>query len=159
MFCRSTTDYYLYQGAEIFTAYLWNTVQCSLLFIVIERRFNILVISLLGSLGVYQKAVYFYCCVFNVSFVKFTDFNFYDICIWWLMVKLIVVMKIQPRICLDHKGKPRKNPSQVGRYRDLNQGPSDCESHALPGSHLGLYYAVYLPFSVYFLFFRRRTNL
>ena len=24
----------------------------------------------------YQKAVYFYCCVFNVTFVKFTDFNF-----------------------------------------------------------------------------------
>ena len=34
-----------------------------------------LVISRLGSLDVYQKAVYFYCCV-NVSFVKFTDFNF-----------------------------------------------------------------------------------
>ena len=33
-----------------------------------------LVISRLGSLGVYQKAVYFYCCVVNVSFVKFTDF-------------------------------------------------------------------------------------
>ena len=35
-----------------------------------------LVISRLGSLGVYQKAVYFYCCVVNVSLVKFTDFNF-----------------------------------------------------------------------------------
>ena len=35
-----------------------------------------LVISRLGSLGVYQKAVYFYCCVVNVSFVTFTDFNF-----------------------------------------------------------------------------------
>ena len=35
-----------------------------------------LVISRLGSLGVYQKAVYFYSCVVNVSFVKFTDFNF-----------------------------------------------------------------------------------
>ena len=34
-----------------------------------------LVISRLESLGVYQKAVYFYCVV-NVSFVKFTDFNF-----------------------------------------------------------------------------------
>ena len=34
-----------------------------------------LVITRLGSLGVYQKAVYFYCCVVNVSFVKFTDFN------------------------------------------------------------------------------------
>ena len=37
---------------------------------------TILVISRLGSLGVYQKAVYFYCCIVNVSFVKFTDFNF-----------------------------------------------------------------------------------
>ena len=35
-----------------------------------------LVISRLGSLGVYQKAVYFYCCVVYVSIVKFTDFNF-----------------------------------------------------------------------------------
>ena len=35
-----------------------------------------LVISRLGSLDVYQKAVYFHCCVVNVSFVKFTDFNF-----------------------------------------------------------------------------------
>ena len=35
--------------------------------------------SYLGSLDVYQKAVHFYCCVVNVSFVKFTDFNFYDI--------------------------------------------------------------------------------
>ena len=35
-----------------------------------------LVISRLGSLGVYHKAVYFFCCVVNVSFVKFTDFNF-----------------------------------------------------------------------------------
>ena len=26
--------------------------------------------------GCVQKAVYFYCCVINVSFVKFTDFNF-----------------------------------------------------------------------------------
>ena len=32
------------------------------------------VISSLGSLGVYQMAVYFYCCVVNISFVKFTDF-------------------------------------------------------------------------------------
>ena len=27
----------------------------------------------LGSLGMYQKAVYFNCCVVNVSIVKFTD--------------------------------------------------------------------------------------
>ena len=35
-----------------------------------------MVISRLESLGVYQKAVHSYCCVVNVSFVKFTDFNF-----------------------------------------------------------------------------------
>ena len=35
-----------------------------------------LVISHLGSLDVYQKALYFYCCVVNVSFVKFSDFIF-----------------------------------------------------------------------------------
>ena len=35
-----------------------------------------LVITRLGSLGVYHKAVYFYCCVVKVSIVKFTDFNF-----------------------------------------------------------------------------------
>ena len=36
-----------------------------------------LVISSLGSLGVYQKAVYFYCCVVNVSFVK-VNFMIYE---------------------------------------------------------------------------------
>ena len=52
------------------------------------------------------------------------------------MVKWIVVMKIQPSICLDHWGKPRKNPSQVARHRDSNSGPTECESRALPRSHL-----------------------
>ena len=82
-----------------------------------------LVISRLGSLGVYQKAVYSCCCVANVHLLKFTDFNFYDIWIWWIMVKRIVVMKIQPSICLDDWGKPRKTPVRlVGtgiRTRDL----------------------------------------
>ena len=98
-----------------------------------------LVISRLGSLGVYQKAVYFYCCVVNVSIVKFTDFNFMIIWIWWIMVKCIVIMKIQPSICLDDWGKPRKNPKQVGRHRDSNPEPSECESRALPRSHLARY--------------------
>ena len=52
------------------------------------------------------------------------------------MVKWIVVKKIQSSICLVDRGKPRKNPSQVGRHRDSNQGPPECESHALPRSHL-----------------------
>ena len=76
-----------------------------------------LVISHLWSLGVYQKAVYFYCYVVNVSFVKFTDFNF-------MILNLMNNgqmdrgNEIQPSICLDEWGKPRKNPSQVGRHRD-----------------------------------------
>ena len=32
--------------------------------------------------------------------------------------------------------KTTKKPSQVGRYRDLNPGPPECESRALPWSHL-----------------------
>ena len=52
------------------------------------------------------------------------------------MVKWIVVMKIQPSIYLDDCKKPRKNPSQVDRDWDLNLGPSECESRALPRSHL-----------------------
>ena len=52
------------------------------------------------------------------------------------MVKWIVVMQIQLSICLDDWGKPRKNPSQVGRHRDLNPGHPECESRALPRSHL-----------------------
>ena len=50
------------------------------------------------------------------------------------MVKWIVVMKIQPSICIDDCEK--KNLSQVGRHRDLNQGPPECESRALPLRHL-----------------------
>ena len=52
------------------------------------------------------------------------------------MIKWIVVMKIQPSICLHDWGKPRKNPSQIGRIRGLNPGPPECESRALPRSHL-----------------------
>ena len=43
------------------------------LFIVIYRRFNILVISRLGFLGVHQKAVYF-----NISF------KFPDLILWYM---------------------------------------------------------------------------
>ena len=45
-------------------------------------------------------------------------------------------MKIQPSICLDDWGKPRKNHSQVGRHRDSNPGPPECESRALISSLL-----------------------
>ena len=59
--------------------------------------------------------------------------------IWWIMVKWIVVMKIQPSTCLNDWRKPRKNLSQVGRHRDLNPGHPECESRALPRSHLARY--------------------
>ena len=53
------------------------------------------------------------------------------------MVKWIVIMKIQPSICLDDwKTTKKKTPSQVGRHQDLNPGPLECESRALPWSHL-----------------------
>ena len=82
------------------------------------------VISRLGSLGVYQKAVYFYCCVVKVSFVMFTDFSFMIYEFWWIMVKWIVVMKIQPSIfALMTEEKHKKTPVRLVctgiRTRDL----------------------------------------
>ena len=75
--------------------------------------------------------------------------------IWWIMVQWIVVMKIQPSICLDDWGKLRKTPSQVGGHRDLNPRPPECESRALPRSHLarltwllGDCDLIYTPFSI-----------
>ena len=43
------------------------------------------------------------------------------------------------QICFDDWGKPRKNLSQVDRHQDLNPGPPECESRALPQSHLARY--------------------
>ena len=40
--------------------------------------------------------------------------------------------------------KTTKNPSQVGRHRDLNQEPPECESHALLRSHLARIYVLFL---------------
>ena len=61
------------------TTALPKVLQCKIYFfnsLLFRDASTFLVISRLGSLGVYQKAVYFYCCVVNVSLVKFTDFNF-----------------------------------------------------------------------------------
>ena len=66
------------------------------------------------------------------------------------MLKWIMVMKIQPSICLDDRGKSRKNPSQVGRHRDLNQGPPQFESHVLPRSHLAWFLFLFL--TLFFIF-------
>ena len=61
-------------GTAICLTELWVSVFFySLLF---RDASTSLVISRVGSLCVYQKAVYFYCCVVNVSFDKFTDFHF-----------------------------------------------------------------------------------
>ena len=43
--------------------------------------------------------------------------------------------------------KPRKKPSQVGRHRDSNQGPPECESRALPRSHLARFFSLVSAFS------------
>ena len=56
-----------------------------------------------------------------------------------------MVMKIQPSICLGDWGKLRKTPSQVGRHRDSNQGPPECESRALPRSHLSRWITFWPP--------------
>ena len=60
-------------------------------------------------------------------------------------------MKIQPSICLDDWGKPRKKPSQVGRHRDSNPGPPECEFRALPRIHLARCYTQF-----WFLIFREK---
>ena len=60
------------------------------------------------------------------------------------MVKWIVVMKIQPSSCLDDRGKPRKNLSQVGGKRDMNPGPPECESRALPRRHLARLFYIFI---------------
>ena len=39
-------------------------------------------------------------------------------------------------ICLSVEEKPRKNLNLIGRPRDLNPGPPECEFRALPWSHL-----------------------
>ena len=72
------------------------------------------------------------------------------------MVKWILVMKIQPSICLDVWRKPRKkNSSQVGRHRDLNPGPPECESRALLRRHLAGYdeFSLILCRILFFFFF------
>ena len=49
------------------------------------------------------------------------------------MAKWIVIMKIQPSICLDVLRKPRKkNSSQIGQHRNLNSGPPEYACKVLP---------------------------
>ena len=52
-------------------------------------------------------------CVFLLLCSRCFFVNFYwffcDLWIWRIMVNLIVIMKIQPSLCLDDWGKPRKN--------------------------------------------------
>ena len=49
--------------------------------------------------------------------------------------------------------KTTKKPNQVGWYRELNPGPPECESRALPRNHLALL------FWILSLLFRRKTRL
>ena len=54
----------------------------------------------------------------------------------YIMVKWIVVIKIQPSICFDDTGNSRKNSSQFGRHRYLISGSLEYESSMLPLSYL-----------------------
>ena len=82
-------------------------------------------------------------CVFlllcnRFFFVKFTDLILWFLLgLWLIMVKWIMVMKIQPRICLDDWRKSPKN-SQIVRHRNLNPRPSEYESSVLALRHLSL---------------------
>ena len=51
------------------------------------------------------------------------------------MIKCIIVMKIQPRICLMTDGNHENTTSQVGSNRDLNSGLPEYESTVLPLHH------------------------
>ena len=111
-----------------------------------------LVISRLGYFGVYQKAVYSYCCVFNVSIVKFTE-----LILWYMNLMNNGQMDRGNENPTQHLPwwlrKITKNLSQVGRHRDLNPGPPECESRALRRSHLARSYLVL------FVHFCRKTRL
>ena len=55
------------------------------------------------------------------------------------MVKWIVVMKIEPSICLDNWGKSRKTPVKIGRHWNFNPEPPEYKSSVLSLRHLSRY--------------------
>ena len=68
-----------------YLVFIYYTMQISFVFcffffysLLFRDASTSLAISCLGSLGVYQKAAYFYCCVVNVSFV------FTDLILWYM---------------------------------------------------------------------------
>ena len=65
----SSKIYTVYMKVNTYKAVISPNAGC--IFFIVRDASTSLVISRLGSLGVYQKAVCFYCCVVNVSFVKF----------------------------------------------------------------------------------------
>ena len=70
-------NYYILYKFQLYSNLGKNTIYLFIFYSLLFRDASTsLVISRLGSLGVYQKAAYFYCRVVNVKFVKFTDFNF-----------------------------------------------------------------------------------
>ena len=74
------------------------------------------------------------------------------------MIKRIVVMKIQPSICLDDIGKPPQK-SQVGRHLDLNSWPLEYESSTLPRGNLARYFGVVENYRNVFLDFSYLTGV
>ena len=75
------------------------------LFVLFGDALTYLVLSHLGSLGCIPGD-----CVF-LLYNRCALFKFYDLWMWWIMVKWFVVIKIQPSIFLDDWGKPQKNQS------------------------------------------------
>ena len=88
----------------------------------------------------------------DVSFVKFTDFNF----LWYMNLMNNAQTDRGNENPTQHLPwwlrKTTKKPSQVGRHRDLNQGPPECESRALPRSHLVRY--MWILYNLLWMFLR-----
>ena len=65
-------------------------------------------------------------------------------------------------ICLRDRGKPRKNPSQIGKHRDLNLGSLEYESNVLPLRHLARYMCctvLYICMQIYCILFNSINTL
>ena len=81
-----------------------------------------------------EGCVFLLLCVVNASIVKFTE-----LILWYMNLMNNGEMDRGNENPTQHLPwwlrKTTKKP-QVGRHRDLNPGPPECESRALPRSHL-----------------------
>ena len=82
------------------------------------------------------EAVYFYCCVVNVSFVKFTD-----LILWYMNLMNNGQMDRGNETPTQHlpwglRKTMKKKPVQLVGTGIWTRDPPECESRALPQSHL-----------------------